>query len=253
MNWRLIEQESYSAAMNMAIDQAIYESVANGRENPTIRFYKWFNNSVSIGAYQDWKDINSDACKKHKIDVVRRITGGRAVFHDKADFTYSFIAPIRIFDYSIKNAYAHICSCLVNALSELGAKSTLENKNDIIIDGKKISGNAAKAMDKGIYLQHGTLIYDIDFGLISEVLNVSRDLIKEKVTSILEFKKISQKKVYETLRNSFISGKDFKAEKLSEFELMRAKDLAKNKYSDLMLPYGTLMRNKGACYVERNG
>ena len=237
--------------MNMAIDQAIYESVASNRENPTIRFYKWGSNSVSIGAYQNWKDINLDACKKHKIGIVRRITGGRAVFHDKDDFTYSFIAPIRIFNYSIKNAYAHICSCIINALSELGIKAGLENKNDIIVDGKKISGNASRAMDKGIYLQHGTLIYNINFDLMPEVLNISHDLINEKVTSILEFKKISQKKVYEILKDSFASGKDFKTEKLSEFELMRASDLAKNKYSDLMLPSGSLMKNKGACYIER--
>lgn len=251
MKWRLIEQESYSAPMNMAIEQAVYESVANGRENPTIRFYKWANNSVSIGAYQNWKDINLDVCKKHKLGVVRRMTGGRAVFHDKSDFTYSFIAPIQVFDYSIKNAYTHICSCLINALSELGAKAALENKNDIITGGKKISGNAAKAMDKGIYLQHGTLIYGLNLKLMPKVLNVPQELVKEKVTSILELKKISQKKVYEILKDNFTSGKEFNVGKLSEFELMRAKDLAKNKYSDLMLPSGTLMRNQGACYVER--
>ena len=83
MQWRLIEQSPYSAAMNMAIDHAIYESVANGRELPTIRFYKWINNSVSIGAYQNPNEINLEACKKHNVGIVRRMTGGRAVFHDK--------------------------------------------------------------------------------------------------------------------------------------------------------------------------
>ena len=72
MKWRLIEQATYSAAMNMAIDHAVYESVANEREYPTIRFYKWVNSSVSIGAYQNPKEINLDACKKHSIGVVRR-------------------------------------------------------------------------------------------------------------------------------------------------------------------------------------
>ena len=179
MNYRLIEQQSYSAPINMAIDHAIYESVANGRELPTIRFYKWKNNSVSIGAYQNPKDIDLNACKKHNVDVVRRMTGGRAVFHDKADFTYSVIAPIKIFNYSIKNAYNEICSWIINSLEDLGIKSSLENKNDIIVDGKKISGNAAKAMDRGIYLQHGTLIYGIDFEIMPKVLNISADLIKD--------------------------------------------------------------------------
>src|SRR3989338_4869660 len=133
MQWRLIEQSPYSAAMNMAIDHAIYESVANGREQPTIRFYKWLNNSVSIGAYQNSKEINLDACKKHSIDVVRRMTGGRAVFHDKMDFTYSVIAPIRVFSYSIKNAYMEICRCIMKTLSDLGKKKTLANHKFILV------------------------------------------------------------------------------------------------------------------------
>ena len=251
MKWRLIEQEAYPAAMNMAIDHAVYESVANERENPTIRFYKWLNNSVSLGAYQNPKEINLDACSKNNVDVVRRMTGGRAVFHDKVDFTYSVIAPIRIFGYSIENAYKEICSCIINTLKEFGINPSLENKNDIIVDGKKISGNAAKAMDKGIYLQHGTLIYNIDFEVMPKVLNISQELVKERVASVLEHKKISQQKVYDILKNNFTKNKDFKTEKLSKFELTRAEDLAKTKYNAVMPPTGTLLKNKGACYVER--
>jgi len=253
MKWRLIEQATYSAAMNMAIDHAVYESVANEREYPTIRFYKWVNSSVSIGAYQNPKEINLDACKKHSIGVVRRMTGGRAVFHDKVDFTYSVIAPIRIFNYSIENAYREICSRIINALNDLGINASLENKNDIVIGNKKISGNAAKAMEKGVYLQHGTLIYDIDFEAMPEVLNITKDIIKEKVTSVLQHKNLSQEEVYESLKKNFTKGKEFKIEELSKFELMRTQDLAKAKYNTIMLPIGTLLKNKGACYVERGG
>ncbi len=253
MKWRLIEQSTYNAAMNMAIDHAIYESVANEREMSTIRFYKWSNSSVSIGAYQNSNDINLDACKKYKIECVRRMTGGRAVFHDKADFTYSVIAPIRVFGYSIKNAYQEICNSIINALKEMGISSALENKNDIIVNGKKISGNAAKAMDKGVYLQHGTLIYDIDFDIMPKILNISKFLAKERVTSVLQHKKISQKEVYEALKSNFAKNKDFKAEELSKYELMRANDLAKTRYNDINLPAGTLSKKKGACYVVRGG
>jgi len=253
MNWRLIEQEAYDAKMNMAIDHAIYESVASGRENPTIRFYKWLPSSISIGAYQNPNEINLEACKKHNIGIVRRMTGGRAVFHDKADFTYSVIAPIKIFNYSIGNAYKEICSCIINSLAEFGIKASLENKNDIMVQGKKISGNAAKAMDKGIYLQHGTLIYDIDFDVMPETFGISEEIVKEKVTSILEHKKTSQNKVYSSLKNNFVKGKEFKTEKISDYEMARAKDLARTKYSTMMLPAGTLLKNKGICYVERGG
>ena len=249
MKWRLIEQGCYNAAMNMAIDHAIYESVANGREQPTIRFYKWMPSSVSIGAYQNPKEINLDACRKYNMDIVRRMTGGRAVFHDKVDFTYSVIAPIKNFEYSIENAYKQICSWIINVLHKFGINANLENKNDILVYGKKISGNAARAMDKDVYLQHGTLIYDIDFDLMPEVLNISQELVRERVTSILQHKKINRKKVYQTLKNNFVADKEFKIEELSKFELMRAEDLAKTKYNAIILPVGTLLKNKGVCYV----
>ena len=251
MKWRVIEQQAYSAAMNMAIDHAVYESVANERDFPTIRFYKWVNSSVSLGAYQNPKEINLDACKKHNIGVVRRMTGGRAVFHDRADFTYSVIAPIRVFKYSIENAYREICSWIINALNDFGINASLENKNDIIVNGKKISGNAAKLMNKGIYLQHGTLIYDIDFDMMPKVLNISKEIVKERVTSVLEHKKLNQNDIYDALKKNFTANKEFRTERLSKFELMRADDLEKTKYNTIMLSGGTLTKNKGACYVER--
>ena len=253
MKWRLIEQESRNASMNMAIDHAVYESVANGREKPTIRFYKWKNNSVSIGAYQNQNEIDLEACKKRGIDVVRRMTGVRAVFHDKADFTYSVISHIRVFKYSIQNAYNQICSCILNALDDLGMKGALENKNDIIVNGKKISGNAAKAMDKGVYLQHGTLIYDIDFRLMPKIMNITQAIARKKITSISQFKKLSQKQVYEALETNFVFGKDFTIEDLSEYEIKRAEDLARTRYNNIELPAGSFMKNKGSCYVERGG
>lgn len=252
MKWRLIEQQSYSASMNMAIDHAIYESVANGKEQPTIRFYKWIPSSISIGAYQNPKEINLNACKKHNIGTVRRMTGGGAVFHDKVDFTYSVIAPISEFEYNIQNAYKQICSWIINALKELGINASLQNKNDIFVDGKKISGNAAKAMGNGVYLQHGTLIYDIDFNKMPNLLKISKYLAKEKITSVLQHRKTDQSEVYEALKNNFVIGKEFQIKKLSKLELRHAQYLAKTRYNSIILPADSLAKNKGACYAMRS-
>ena len=129
----------------------------------------------------------------------------------------------------------------------------MENKNDIVVNDKKISGNAAKAMEKGIYLQHGTLIYDIDFDVMPQVLNIQKNLANERITSVLQHKKISRQKVYETFKNNFIQNKELKTEGLSKYELMRAEDLAKTRYNTILLPVGSFIKNKGACYVERGG
>ena len=190
-----------------------------------------------------------EECGKNNVEVVRRITGGRAVYHDKVDFTYSVVAPIKIFNDSVSKAYSEICSRIINSLKDLGIKSKLENKNDIIVDGRKISGNAAKLMEKGIYLQHGTLIYDIDFELMPRAMNISKKLAKEKIASVLEFKKINPNKVYELLKNNFCKNKKIKIKNLSKEELKRAEELSKTKYNSIEVPKDTLLRNKGACYV----
>lgn len=249
MKWRLIEQQAYGAAMNMAIDQSICESAALEKGHPTIRFYKWLPSSVSIGAYQSHDDIDFEACKRTGIQAVRRITGGRAVFHDKADFTYSVTAPLRIFNYSIDNAYSQICSWIINALREIGIDAELRNKNDIVVAGRKISGNAAKAMEHGIYLQHGTLVYDIDYGIMPKIMRVEPRIIKEKATSVLEHTKISQRLLYQKLKSSFIRGKEIGEIGLSEPEMKRAESLALSKYSRIALPKDSFSKSAGACYV----
>jgi len=249
MNWRLIEQQPYSAAMNMAIDEALCESVAKEKSLPAIRFYKWKNNSVSIGSNQNQREVNIDLCKKNNVEVVRRITGGRAVYHDKRDFTYSVIAPIKIFDGDINNAYSEICSWIINSLNEIGIKSELKNKNDIMVKNKKISGNAAKLFDNGIYLQHGTLVYDVDFSLMPRILGISEKTARDKIASVLQHKQINQAKAYGILKNGFIENKEIKIEKLSKEELKRAEELSRTDYSSIEADKNILLRNKGACYI----
>ena len=127
--------------------------------------------------------------------------------------------------------------------------SALENKNDIIVDGKKISGNAAKVMNKGVYLQHGTLVYDVDFGLMPGVLNIPEETAKDKIASLKQFRKISQNKVYEALKNNFIKDKQIIVGKLSNEEMDKAGELANTRYASAKLPDDFVLKNKGACYV----
>lgn len=249
MKWRLIGQEAYDGAMNMAIDQAICESVALEKEPPTIRFYKWLPSCVSIGAYQNHTDIDLEACRKFGIGCVRRMTGGRAVFHDKNDFTYSVAAPLRAFDYSIKSAYAAICSWIIDALSGMGIDAELRSTNDIAAGGKKISGNASKLMEHGTYLQHGTLIYSIDFKVMPRALRIQQEIMGEKATSVMEHAAIPTDAVYSRLKSSFIKGKEIGKSGLSVQEIQRAQSLAASKYRTLMLPKDHFSKSAGACYA----
>jgi lipoate-protein ligase A len=250
MSWRLIELETHSGAMNMALDQAIYEKAAFEEGSPTIRFYQWEKPTISLGAYQSISDINLGAVKAHNIDMVRRMTGGRAVYHDVKDFTYSVVVPIRLFNYSISTAYRSICNSILIALKKVGIRAHLEHNNDVLVGDQKISGNAAKALDEGWYLQHGTIHYELNHKLLGELFKHDFKLFEDKSTSILEQKNISQEEFHKALREGFTADKDILISSITPQEMRRAKELVSVKYKHVNLPAGTFTRPRGPCSVS---
>ena len=253
IRWRLINLETHDAASNMAIDQSISEQAALGNVPPTIRFYQWKKKTISLGAYQAITDINLEACRHHDVELVRRMTGGRAVFHGTADFTYCVVVPIKAFNYSITTAYRSVCNSILVALKKLGIKGRLEHSNDVLVDGKKISGSAAKALDSGWYLQHGPLHYELDSSLMAELFSHDFRDFEQKATSIVEHKNASQEEVYKALVEGFTVDKECAVGTLTSHELLRAKDLAFMKYRSVALPKGSLAKQRGACSILPGG
>ncbi len=240
MEWRIVGLESNGAYYNMAIDEAIMESVKEGNSIPTIRFYTWDPSAVSIGRFQSMREeVNLQRCKELGVDCVRRITGGGAVYHDKSgEITYSVIAPERILPRGIRETYRYICGWVIDGLAELGIKAEFAPINDILVKGKKISGNALTRR-QGVVLQHGTVLYDLDISTMFSVLNVSREKIsdkviknvEERVTKVLDYSSVSQKELYSALLKGFTRGKDCRYSGLSEEEAKRAKELERSIYS----------------------
>ena len=217
MKWRIIQVETHTAAMAMALDEVASESVKAGGP-PTIRFYRWNPSAVSIGYFQSLEqEVNLEACKRSGIDVVRRRTGGGTVYHDyEGEITYSVIAPESYFGKDITASYRLICGWLVDAFSILDIHAEFKPINDITADGKKISGNA-QTRRKGVLLQHGTVLYDMDVKKMFSVLRVSREKISDKMISAVEervtcVKRVSDASRDETCRalyQAFTKGKDF--------------------------------------------
>ncbi len=205
MRWALIKNGAYDGITNMSIDKSLLDHVKKTHV-PVMRFYQWKPSAISLGLYESPRDVDGDFCRKNNIDVVRRPTGGKAVYHDEKDFTYSVAAPISIFQNDVKMAYKTICGWLINALDDLGIKASLANTNDILVQGKKISGNAAK-VENGIVLQHGTLIYEPHKKMMADIFKVNEEKVERKVTSILENKKISRDDVHAALLKNFTKGK----------------------------------------------
>ena len=238
VKWRVIPLHVTDAFTAMAIDEAVSESVANGMQ-PTIRFWRWQPSAVSIGYFQSMHDeVNLDACKELGVDVVRRRTGGGAVYHDyHGEITYSVIAPEQMFPKGIHESYNVICGWVISALKQLGIEAQFIPINDIIVNGKKISGNA-QTRRNGIMLQHGTILYDLDVRKMFSLLKVSQEKISDKmikavedrVTRLIDFGNFSLDELYQALLKGFTDGKVWEFGKLTDDEAARTEELARARY-----------------------
>jgi len=201
MNWRLIDTGYNNAFYNMAVDEALMKL----SRVPTLRFYTWKPAAVSLGYFQSTKDIDLGFCKKNKIDVVRRITGGKAVFHDK-EITYSFVIDEGKIPRSVVGSYKKISNSVLMALRNLGINAKFKDKNitktkspvclnnpswyEIVVDDKKIAAAAQTRKNKKL-LQHGPILIDIDYTKLCSVFKNNKNLINEtnkKIISINQFK-----------------------------------------------------------------
>ena len=129
----------------------------------------WQNkNSVIIGRNQNAEaEINRAFVDAHGIKVVRRNTGGGAVYHDLGNLNYSFITDA---DEPEKRSSAQFTAPVVQALCDLGLSAETSGRNDILVDGRKVSGTAQQLL-KGRLLHHGTLLFDSDAAMIAGALN----------------------------------------------------------------------------------
>jgi len=181
LEFRFLKHPAQDGFTNMAIDEAIAQTVSKTGK-PTIRFYSWKPAAVSIGYFQGMKqEVNLEECRNQKIDAVRRLTGGGAVFHEE-ELTYSFSCPIesRIVSDNILESYKKICGALVNGFSEMGLKAEFAPLNDVVAEGKKISGNAQTRRFEAV-LQHGTILLKVDVEKMFSILRVPDEKIKDKL------------------------------------------------------------------------
>ncbi len=245
--WRLLGFTKNDAAMNMAIDEAILIGRSKGESPNTVRLYGWDPSAVSIGFFQSLDaEVDLETCRTLGVDVVRRITGGGAVFHDsQGEVTYSLVfgEEERVIPRDILESYRLICSGVIRGLEVLGVKASFQPVNDIVVGERKISGNA-QTRRRGVVLQHGTVLVDSDLEKMFRLLKVSDEKIRDKMISSAEERVTNLKKelpkkpslndVAEALRRGFEESLKIPLTKggLTEKEVRLAKVLAKEKYSN---------------------
>ncbi len=247
--WRLIPLETNNAFMNMAIDEAILTARTTEKVPNTLRLYRWQPSAVSIGKNQNPNaEVYLDACKALGIDVVRRISGGGAVYHDfEGEVTYSIVSKNSEMGTSdITTVYAKIYDAIKDTLRILGITadfSTGDAKNcpNMTVKGKKISGSS-QTITRGIVLQHGTLLRSVDLPKMFKLLKLENasctqaaDIASRKITSIQN--ELGHSISSDTVANAIAQGFQIMLKihlepgELTSYEQKLANKLYKEKYS----------------------
>ena len=149
---------------NMAFDEYCLESLS--LDEPV--FYLWQNRpAVIIGYNQEVNtEVNLDYLRKKGIAMVRRVTGGGAVYHDLGNLNYTIVGRSE----DLERDYPEYAGLMMKALRTLGIPAVLSGRNDILVEGKKVSG-FAKRVCRNRLMVHGTLMYDVDLDVLTQALN----------------------------------------------------------------------------------
>jgi len=172
--WRLLDYSSKDPAMNLAVEEAILRCLLEYDSPNTLRL--WQNPpSVVVGYFQNPKfQVNIAVCKKMRISIVRRISGGGAVYHDYGNLNYSVFIHTSLLKNHIEDvekSYSLFCGGVIEGLKVLDVKA-YNQKGNIMIDGRKISGSAQHRLYDAI-LHHGTLMVDVNLDILGQTLRIS--------------------------------------------------------------------------------
>jgi lipoate-protein ligase A len=181
--WELVHPGSFPPAVHLALDQVLTEEVGAGRRRPTLRIWEWDQPAVVIGSFQSLRnEVDLENAAKYGVDVVRRISGGGAMFMEAGSVvTYSLYAPGDLVrGMSFAESYAYLDDWVLQALRSLGIEATYQPLNDISSPAGKIGGAAQKRLGGGAVLHHVTMSYDMDGDKMVQVLRIGREKLSDK-------------------------------------------------------------------------
>lgn len=181
--WEFVHDVPREPALQMALDEVLAEQVGAGERPPTLRVWEWASNAVIIGSFQSLSnEVDLAGAAKHDVTVVRRISGGGAMFVEPGNtITYSLYVPESLVSgLSFVESYAFLDDWVIGALNDLGIAATYQPINDITSPAGKIAGAAQKRFAGGAVLHHVTMAYDMDAAKMLEVLRIGREKISDK-------------------------------------------------------------------------
>ena len=238
---RYLRNSSTNPYYNMAFDEYCLESLPI--DEPV--FFLWQNRpAVIVGLNQEVNtEVNLDYLKANGIDLVRRVTGGGAVYHDLGNLNYTIVGRSE----DLERDYPEYAGLMMKALQALGVPATLSGRNDILVNGKKVSG-FAKRVIRDRLMVHGTLMYQVDVDVLTNVLNPSNSKLQSKgiasvrsrVTNLCDYlPECSSIEEFSNQLERILSCNYTDTEyKLSETDLARIQQLTDEKFARWEWNYG---------------
>jgi lipoyl(octanoyl) transferase len=264
--WRFIDSGLGSPSFNMALDEALLDWHSEGKIPPVIRFYGWNPATLSVGYFQKVeKEIDLEAVAKHRLGFVRRPTGGRGVLHEH-ELTYSVIVSEEHPDMpkTVMEAYRVISEGILKGFQHLGLEAyfavpkTLEERDalknprsavcfdapswyELVVEGRKVAGSA-QTRQKGVILQHGSILLDLDEDKLFSLFKYSNERVKDRMKKAFKSKavaineisprKISLEEAKAAFYNGFSEGLNIELQPyvLTAEELEYVKQIAVERY-----------------------
>lgn len=247
----------------MAVDESILEHIHRGESKPTLRLYSWNPPCLSLGHAQPFKDVDVERLKSRGWDVVRRVTGGRAILHtDELTYSVTGSADEPVLAGGVLESYNRLSKALLHAVRALslpvevkeyesvGHASSVTNPvcfevpstYEITVNGKKLIGSAQARKKEGV-LQHGSLPLTGDLTRICDALifenesarNTAKDRLLARATTVETV--IGVETAWETAAQAFVRGFEaelgiqFERGEMSQSEIQRTEELVKEKYA----------------------
>ena len=257
----MIQTPPARGAWNMAVDEAILEHAGRGDVLPTLRLYAWDPPCLSLGQAQPFTDVDTACLESYGWEVVRRVTGGRAILHtDELTYSVTGSADEPVLAGTVLESYNRLAGALLTAVQDLSLPVEMkEGKADssgepnpvcfevpstyeITVDGKKLIGSAQARRKEGV-LQHGSLPLTGDLTRICQALvfpdddarEMAMQRLLERATTVESV--LGREVAWDTAGQAFFRafeaelGLEFETGELTESELSRADELVREKYA----------------------
>jgi lipoate-protein ligase A len=241
--FELVETGPLHPPVQMALDEVLARQVGDGTRPPSLRVWEWASNAVIIGSFQSLSnEVDLEAAARHDTTVVRRISGGGAMFVEPGNtITYSLYVPATLVEgLSFAESYAFLDAWVIRALRELGVDASYVPLNDIASPLGKIGGAAQKRLANGAVLHHVTMSYDMDASKMLDILRIGREKLSDKghvsaakrVDPIRSQTGLTREKVVDAMLAHFEASYGLVRRGVDDATLAEAEELAVAKFSD---------------------